>query len=343
MRPPFHHPAIGTCGRGIRRARGFSLIELMVALVLGLVVIGAAVGVFLSNKQSYRTNYALGQVQEASRIAFELLARDLRQAGLTGCGNTTRVANTLNNQATTWWANFGNAIRGYDGNQDDPAVVEGTGTAQRVVGTDSIQLIGAGESGLSVQSHNPTAANFKLNEPSADLQDGDIIIVCDPDHAAITQVTNYNSSNVTLVHNTGTASPGNCSKGLGFPTQCTVNGNPYTFGANSQIAKLSAADWYIGNNPMGGRSLYRLALGTNSGAAVTTAMEMVRDVTDLQLEYLTQGGIDYVPASAITDWRQVIAVRIILTAQGSEAFTGTDGQPIRRSFTTIVTLRNRVS
>ncbi|MES0873362.1 PilW family protein [Sinimarinibacterium thermocellulolyticum] len=340
MTGPLRHTRIKAA---VARARGFSVVELMIALVLGLAVIGTTVGLFLSNKQSYRTNHALGQVQEASRIAFELLARDLRQAGLTGCGNTTRIANTLNNQATAWWANFNNAVRGYDGNQDDPAVVEGTAVAQRVVGTDSIQLIGAGEIGLSVESHNPTAANFKLNEPSADLRDGDIIIVCDPDHATITQITNYNSSNVTLVHNTGTASPGNCSKGLGFPTLCTVNGNPYAFGANSQISRMVASDWYIGNNPVGGRSLYRSALGNSAGAAATTAMEMVRDVTDMQIEYLAQAAVNYVAAAAVTDWQRVVAVRITLTVQGNQAATGTDGEPIRRAFTTTVTLRNRMT
>src|SRR3546814_5576753 len=45
-------------------------------------------------------------------------------------------------------------------------------------------------------------------------------IICDPDHAAILQITNYQSTNVTVVHNSGNGSgdPGNCSKGLGYPT-----------------------------------------------------------------------------------------------------------------------------
>ena len=60
-----------------RKQRGFSLVELMIALVLGLMVIGGVTSVFLSNKQSFRTNTALSQVQENSRIAFELMARDI--------------------------------------------------------------------------------------------------------------------------------------------------------------------------------------------------------------------------------------------------------------------------
>jgi len=323
---------------------GFSLIELMIALALGLIVVLAASTIFLSNKQSYRTNLALGQVQENSRIAFELLARDIRQAGLTGCGNSGRVANVLNNQGTAWWANFGNAIRGYEGDEDDPGVTEGTAAAQRVTGTDSLQLLGVTDSGLSVAEHSANSAQFKLNEPSSDLQDGDVIIVCDPDHAVVTQVTNYNNSNVTLVHNTGTGSPGNCSKGLGYPTECTTLGNAYEFGRNSQIAKLNAVDWFIGNNPLAGRSLYRVALANSSGVPTPVAQEMVRNVTDLQFNYHVAGADSFTTATAVTtagNWGTVNAVRVTLRLQSTEQLAGTDAQPIVRQVTFPVNLRNR--
>lgn len=331
------------------RQSGFGLIELMIALLLGLIVIGGATAVFLSNKQSYRSNDALSQVQENSRIAFELIARDVRQTGLTGCGNLGRVANVLNNGpnngGTDWYADFGNALIGYEGDEDDPAVTTGTGTAQRVAGTDSLELIGLDDSGLSVASHNPSAANFKLNESSADLADGDIIVVCDPDHAVITQITNYNSSNVTLVHNTGTETPGNCSKGLGFPTQCTTLGNQYAFGPNSQIAKLAAIDWYIGNNPLGGRSLYRIGLLNSGGVPTPTPQEMIRNVDDMQIQYHSPAGATYVDADTVTAsaWGTVDAVRLTLQFRSTEQFAGTDAQPITRNMTTTIVLRNRVN
>lgn len=333
-----------------RRELGFSLVELMIALVLGLVIISGVTGVFLSNKQSYRTNNALSQVQENSRIAFELLARDIRQAGLTGCGNTTRVANVLNNPTTNWWSNFNNALRGYDDDQTDPAVTTGSGVAQRVNGTDSVQIMGIANNGLSVEDHNPSSAQLKISDATTDLASGDIILVCDPDHATITQITNYNNSNVTLVHNTGTGTPGNCSKGLGFPTDCSsTNGNPYEFGANSQVAKIVAMDWYIGNNPQGGRSLYQLTLRNNSGTIGTAAQEMVRNVTDMQIQYLVSGSAGFIDADAVTNWSApapggvgVVSVRVTLTLEGVEQRAGTDAQPITRQLTTTLSLRNRL-
>ena len=48
---------------------GFGLIELMVALALGLIVLGAAVTVFQSNQRSYRANEGQNRVQEGARVA----------------------------------------------------------------------------------------------------------------------------------------------------------------------------------------------------------------------------------------------------------------------------------
>jgi len=72
------------------RSRGFSLVELMVAMALGLVIVGGVVSVLTANKRSYRANEGLAQVQEAARTAFELIARDVRQSGNTGCDNAAR-------------------------------------------------------------------------------------------------------------------------------------------------------------------------------------------------------------------------------------------------------------
>ena len=326
--------------RTIRRQRGISLIELMVALVLGLVVIGGATAVFLSNKEAYRSNAALGQLQENARIAFELIARDLRQAGLTGCGNLGRVANVLQSGPSgtgtkVWYADFANAIRGYDGASSDPAVTTGSGTAQRIAGTDSLMLIGAAEAGYSIASHVLASNTITLNETGAALGSGDLIFICDPDHAVIAQISAWAAPTATI------AGSGNCSTGLGFPTSCSAGGNPYQFAINSQLAPLAASDWYIGNNPQGTRSLYRRAVVTTGGAPTPTAQEMLRNVDDLQLAYHAGGGSDFVNATAVADWSGVDADRITLSLSGTDTRAGTGGAPIRRVMTATLTLRNR--
>jgi Tfp pilus assembly protein PilW len=73
--------------------------------VLGVVLIGGVISVLLANKQSYKTNSALSQLQDNARTAFEMMARDIRQAGSTPCGNTTVTNNlaSLNGTNTDWY------------------------------------------------------------------------------------------------------------------------------------------------------------------------------------------------------------------------------------------------
>ena len=52
-----------------RATRGFSLIEMMIAMVLGLLVVGAAIGIFVSNQQAYRATEGLGRVQARQQHA----------------------------------------------------------------------------------------------------------------------------------------------------------------------------------------------------------------------------------------------------------------------------------
>ncbi|MDE1893693.1 MAG: PilW family protein [Pseudomonadota bacterium] len=326
----------------------------MIAMLLGLIVISGVVSVFLAGQQSYRTNVALGDVQDGSRIAFEMMARDIRGAGLTGCTNNGRVSNVLLaapvNGGSSWWADFGNAVRGYTATSTatDPALTVGTGATNQVANTDSIQLIGAADSGLSVAKDPEPSAGFKINAITTDLSIGDVMIACDPDHTAIFQITGTSSSNVQINHDQSSGShSGNCTKGLGYPPICTAVGNTYSFGANSQIARLAADDWYIGNyvdssSGAKGTSLYRLSLANIGGTPTATAQEMVRNVSGMSILYHQSSATSFVGAALVTDWSTVDAVRVTLNVQSSDQRAGTDVKPLLRTFVATTTVRNRV-
>lgn len=323
-------------------ARGFSLVELMIALVLGLLVIGAVVSVFITNQQAFRTAENMARLQENARFAFEALAREMRESGGTPCG-TTAVANVLNGGGG-WW-DWGNGpLIGYDGNQAGPQSF-GSGPGQRVTGTDGVLVLTASLfEGVVITHHNATAAQFTVNMANHGIQDGDIVMACDSQSAAIFQVTNTNPANATIVHNTGTGNPGNCSKGLGLPTVCTANGTPKSFANGGLIAHYSASFWYIGNNPRGGRSLYRLGF---TGAPSPQAQEIADGVTDMQIEYLTAAAgtpptlaNGYVAASSIADWADVVAARVTLTMETGDR-VGVNGNAIIRRFMHVISLRNR--
>ena len=322
-----------------RNQRGLTLIELMIALALGLFLVGGVIAVVVANGQAYRTNEGLSQVQESARTAFELLSRDIREAGATGCGNTDRIANTLEDGGL-WWQQEWTGVRGY---AEGDALPPNSDAPARVAG-DALLIQGIVGTGVTITNHQATSAVFFINAPTTDFASDDIVMACDFDHAAIFQISNYNSNNVTVGHNTGNNNPGNCSKGLGFPTECTTGGNEYTFGPNSQIARLSTTIWYIGDNGRaqeGGRSLYRRRL-TDAAAA----QEIVPGVSDMQLAFRVGNNATLTTAPGNADWDDVTAVEVTLTVNSLDARVSTapgvnDGR-LQRRFTTIVGLRNRL-
>lgn len=329
--------------------RGFGIVELMVAMALGLFLVGGAISVFVTNQQAYRTTEQLARMQESGRTSVELMARQLREAGGSPCGRGVPTANTINNAGTHWWANWGDGVRGYDDNVVSDGVAFGTSAGQRIQGTDAVFLVfGNANTGVRITGHNPPSARFSLNTTNHGLTDGEIVLVCNYRQAAILQLTQAQATNSNVVHNTGVAgvSPGNCSKGLGFPTDCADPlGNQYEF-ADGYMVRLASEIWYIGANGRGGRSLYRARLLNAAGTASTQADEIAEGVTNMQLSFLESdaAGVlptDYVAPSAVADWTRVSAVRVSLTLQSLQNVS-TDNTPLQRQMTYVVTFRNRL-
>ena len=68
-----------------RQQSGLTLIEIMIALSIGVVLISGIIQIFVSTKQSYRVNEALSRMQENGRFAMDFIARDIRMADYRAC------------------------------------------------------------------------------------------------------------------------------------------------------------------------------------------------------------------------------------------------------------------
>lgn len=73
-----------------RHNRGFSLIELMIAMVLGLLLSTGIFTVFSGNKQSSDLNTTMADMQENARFALNQLSSDIRMSGFQGCKDINR-------------------------------------------------------------------------------------------------------------------------------------------------------------------------------------------------------------------------------------------------------------
>ncbi len=65
----------------MKRAVGFALVEMLVALVIGLVVVGALFSTYVSTGTTGRLQSALSQMDEDAQIGLRLLSSDLLMAG----------------------------------------------------------------------------------------------------------------------------------------------------------------------------------------------------------------------------------------------------------------------
>ena len=77
----------------IRKQQGFSLVEMMLAMALGLIVVTGIVQLFIGNSQSSNVISGQARLQENARFAFEFMSAAARRAGYFGClsDDQTRV------------------------------------------------------------------------------------------------------------------------------------------------------------------------------------------------------------------------------------------------------------
>ncbi len=74
-----HAPKNHTCQNSWQV--GFSLVEILVAMVLSAVLVGGVIQMYLSSKESYRLQNEMARMQENQRLALAFLQRDIRKAG----------------------------------------------------------------------------------------------------------------------------------------------------------------------------------------------------------------------------------------------------------------------
>jgi len=75
----------------LARQTGLSMVELLVALGLGLILLAGIGSIYVGSKQTYRMQEANARVQETGRFALEVIGRSLRQAGADGNINATSI------------------------------------------------------------------------------------------------------------------------------------------------------------------------------------------------------------------------------------------------------------
>jgi type IV pilus assembly protein PilW len=117
-----------------REERGFTLIELMAAMVVALVILGAGFTALTTSDKAARVNDLVAETQQNSRIAMELLSRDVKTAGFGMTAAVGACANAINPQDNT--------PGGADTGPDAVALVVPTTSIVAPVWTLAVQVTG---------------------------------------------------------------------------------------------------------------------------------------------------------------------------------------------------------
>ena len=356
--------------KAIRYQSGVTLIELMIAMLIGLFVIGGMISLFSTTQQTYRQQEGLWRVQENGRFALELLSRDIREAGYFGClgGYTSEaprtngalanglIRNTLNPTppaVPAFDVDFTASLVGYQGDAAtgtwSPSLPTTSLITSPQAGSDILAISSIVNTGLVVTAHpgtpaNPGSANIQTTAGNGILQ-GDILLVSDCQSGSIFQVTNANpNTSGSLVHNTGgVTSPGNWTTHLG---------RNYV---DAEISRLQRTVYYVAEDSGADDELTLFRNDTPLIEGVSRMLLLFGEDTD------DDGVINrYVRADQVADMANVLAVRINLLV-GSAAKENVVSQvqflpppfgdgvttpaPDRRLyqvFTTTVAIRNRL-
>lgn len=81
-----------------RRSQGFGLIEIMVALALGLVVSFGVVQIFIAARTTFSSQNSAARLQEDARFVLSKMIQELRMTGMYGClgsDSYTPVSSTI--------------------------------------------------------------------------------------------------------------------------------------------------------------------------------------------------------------------------------------------------------
>ena len=345
-------------------ATGFSLVELLVAMTLGLLLTVGTVSVFSGSRRSTELNAAMANMQENARFALDAIGSDIRMAGHQGCaslaGGSVRIAADrapMDDRArgllgTAIW---GSRVSAADAWTPAPPWGDGPGGFDVPDGVDSV----VGTHALGVQFGDAEAARLRspvggaIPDPTGDipldrvidLEAGDLAIVSDCAGGELFRVTGTVRSRegerdvMDLEH----GASGN--DGARLDTAYGANGTE----AQVRVMRFEANAYFVGDtglvNGAGApvTALYQQSLPF--GDADNPPVELVQGVENFRVSFGVRrpnGSLVYVPAGgALPDGgafvpRDVRSVRIGLLMSSWDEIaddpdTGTyvlAGQPI---------------
>lgn len=333
--------------------RGFSLIELMVAMTVSLILLVGVGQIYLGTSATSRAQEGLSRVQENARFAVDSLSSDIRLAGYTGCPRSANAEpdRIMADRASDDMFSQDTFVRGTDdGSSSD--LWEGDPPGNAIADIPAIRVTFAGTSQAVAEDDSFNGANFDLERNPDGFTQGDIITITDCSRTEIAEISNMTNSNkstsINVTHGGNVNTPHN-------------DLDSDDFSGETKVMRTYQYVYYVGTNSVGNPALYRRDLAASDDN--DRSIELVDNVETMRIQYGLDTDDDlqtdvYRPAEDLSsnDWSTVASVRVSLLLRSGEVLTeqrptqfsllgdnlNHNDRRVRQVATKTITLRNRL-
>lgn len=292
--------------------QGFSIIELMIALVLGLIITGAVTQVFISTNQTYRIQEAQARLQENGWAAIHYLTTDIRLADFWGCMQLRTDINSALDFTPGKTLDYINnpGISGINGAQANSS--------------DAITIRKVSMQNTSLKS-DMTDVSSDLSLSRKLFNSGDTVLITDCTHGDIFAVTGTNGNSVSH----------QVRHGGDLQNSSSELSTRYDTGA--QLFEVEPVTYSIQPDNAGVPALFRQVANGN-------AELFIEDVSEMQILYGentddTQGANYYATSDKVTDMDRVQSVRITLSLNTNTGLAAPNSL-LSQTFSTTIQIRN---
>lgn len=301
-----------------RVQRGVTLVELMVALVMGLVLLAGVATVFLANKETYRVQEAVARGQENGRFALSVVTKALRQSSYGGCSSlrgALPINRVSNPAAGSEFSRFDRVVFGYrisSGGAWSPAKDARFNSLGLAFANDSDVIIVRQMPGVENRVTGQAASTAPISfSGCTDLQVGNIALVSDCAAAAVFNVTAV--ANPTACDDP--AKTGTITHGVDIGKQFPSAGQP------AEVQRIENVAYFVATSTNGRPALFRWNGIDAAAEELVEGVERLRVLFGLDTSNPPDGAVDLYrdPGKMATDdWARVLNVRVTLVTTSSE-------------------------
>ncbi len=332
--------------------RGISMVELMIAILLGAFLLGGVLQLFVSNKSTFNNMEGISQIQDNARPGIERMKERVRMSGYMGCTNLAiQTPNNVTGPTSPVLFDATTQITGTDNDANAGNTI--------VDGTDTVTVMSASlaDTTMNVDMAAPTD-DVVLSRNPANFQTNSLILITDCENVDIFRATALAEDPVTGITTIEHDQTGTLNSTTQLSKPYLVNNTMVmalrnvTYSVQPAVDAFGTRDWTRPATPSWRCSRHR---------PVAAPIEIMTGVEDMQITYgedtTNNGQVDvYRDAATVGNMGNVRSIRINLLL-ATDRDIGPDPRPyvdlagatqntdrrMRRPFTTTISLRNRSS